>query len=189
MKINLLPLEYRPQPAVKMKRLLILAGSSSMVFLSLLFAGLQFFMFSSTKTELTILEKDLVRTEAPLKRVAVVEERYQHFQKRQTEVVRITNQYQTHLQLLSEISLALSEDLWLNAVKVANDGKINIEGSSLEFSFIGDYLGRLGREESFGNAKLKEVNEIEENGLSYYKFNIDLLSKGGAPENAPKPKV
>ncbi len=188
MKIDLLPLEYRPQPALSIKEILILSGSCTLVFLALLFVGMQFMMLNATKAELNVVKQELKMTEAPMKKVLAAEQRYQQFQKRQTEVTKITNQYQTHLKLLDQIALALSEDLWLNTVKIAQDGMININGSALGFSLIGDYLGRLDKAEALGKAKLKEVNQIEDEGLSYYKFNIDLLNKGGAAD-APQPKA
>jgi Tfp pilus assembly protein PilN len=186
MKINLLPLDYRPRPQVTLLNLIILLSA---VFLVIIISGMaisEFIKFQGLNNETILLQQQLDSSKQALAEFQKFADLKQQIDQKHQEVLRITDLYQPMPKLFRAIAGAIPDNLWLTKFNITADGKISIEGQTISFSLVGDFLNQLNELPIVSSSKLKTItaNDVSDYNTVLYNFAVDLETRKENNNNA-----
>ncbi|HOJ77002.1 MAG TPA: PilN domain-containing protein [Bacillota bacterium] len=185
MRINLLPLEYRPQPLINPMRLVMMIIGSCLFFITILVSLFYYLNIQNSKVLLDGVNKELEILRPSEEKLNRVEQLASRIDKNKNEIEQIKNNYQNYVDNISNVVVSLPEQLWLRKFELNNNGKISIEGSTLDFVIVGHFLNRLEENDLFNKVKLNRIEETrageENNKMVYYNYSIEL-GIGGVKE-------
>ena len=184
MKINLLPQEFRPQPLVSPLRLGIIAGGLVLILAALSGVVWQYLVLKNEERMIANFSVQLNIRKASLEEVKDIEARLNKLKQRQAAIKKIIETYPEYSTLLKRLAGALRNDIWLTSVEASTDGFFTIRGETIFFNFIGDFLKGLSQSETYQLARLINVDEVENDGVTTYSFQIDIKTGEGAPKYA-----
>lgn len=179
MRVNLLPVEYRPQPLFDSKRIFIVALASFLVVCSLGGAFFLFLQAQYARDTLAAVTQQREALETERQKVEAVEKRVTDLQKRLDDVANIKKSYPNYVTYLNTFGNALGAEVWLRNTSFSA-GQVSLEGSSLSFAIIGDLLKNLSQE-NFPAVRLNRIAEQKKEQLTYYDFAVSIrIKEGGA---------
>lgn len=170
MKINLLPIQYRPQPQVTFTNLIILLAGVILI-LGVGFLAVNQFL----RYQWLIAEAERYRTQLDSYQQSLVEfDKFQllkrQIETKQAEVRKITDSYQPFASIFRSVAAAVPENVWLTRVAAAPDGKLTIEGRAMLFSLVGDFQNNLNALPIIQASKVRSFSQSEKQ----YLFNLEL---------------
>lgn len=184
MRINLLPLDYRPQPLLESKRILLITVASFLVCCSL-FGTLYFYIQKSmTESNINNLTQQLNSLQSEKIKIENSEKRFTEIKKRLDEVDSIQKSYPPFILYLNKLANSLAPELWLKSIDFSS-GSIQINGDSLSFSMVGDMLRNLSKQQ-FQSVRLTKVTEGNAESLKFYEFSLEISTQEGGLEYAKK---
>lgn len=184
MKINLLPQEFRPQPLVSPVRLGIIIGGMVLILVALAGVVWQYLVLRNEERMIANYTVQLEIRKAALAEANDIEARLNKLKQRQAAINKIIETYPEYPVLLKTLVGALRNDVWLTSVEATTDGFFKIRGETLFFNFIGDFLKGLSQSETYQSARLINVDEVDNDGVTTYSFQIDIETGEGAPKYA-----
>lgn len=176
MRINLLPPEYRPQPVINPVRLVVMIVGSIVCLASLGFAIYQYSLLHFNRIKLDNVKKELSTYDVYKAQLETIDKLQTQVDTYKKELKQFEDVYQLHLQIINGIAGSLSEQVWINKLKIASDGKIALEGGALDFVLVGHVLEKLNKMKEINLCKLKEIKEVKNETLTTYDFIIEMNS-------------
>ncbi len=170
MKINLLPVQYRPQPQVTFTNLVILLAGVILI-LGVGFLAVNEFLQHQWLTA----ESERYRTQLDSYQQSLVEfDKFQlikrQIETKQAEVRKISDSYQPLALILRAVAAEVPENVWLTRFTVTPDGKLTIEGRAMLFSLVGDFQNNLNDLPIIQASKVRSFSQSEKQ----YLFNLEL---------------
>jgi Tfp pilus assembly protein PilN len=186
MKINLLPLEYRPRPQVTFLNLIILLAGTFLVLGSSYIAVNEYIRFNSLTAEIGQLQQRLDSYQQALLEYQRFEMIKQQIDKKHQEITKITGLYQPLPVILRSLAGAIPESIWLTKLDINPDGKVVMGGQAIIFPLIGDMLNNLNALPTVQSSKLLNISttEVKEYNQIFYNFGLELETRKENNNNA-----
>lgn len=175
MRINLLPEEYRPQPAVRPVRLAIMIVGAVLCFATVVFVAFEMIALQGNKAiyEQTQIERASYDSlKAKLDEIDVLAAKVGVYRQ---ELQQINGEYNDYLPIFSDIGAALPDSIWLTDVGISGKTEVATKGGSLDFALVGNYMDNLLKQASIDACKLERITEVETEGFTFYKFEMTLI--------------
>lgn len=179
MRFNLLPEEYRPQPLLELRRILLLTGLSVFFIGTLVFCLLNYLTMQRLGEQKATIEGQIAVYDSTIAEIEGIEEFIEKVRRWEMEVEEIGGFYQPNQLLLWTLAAFLPEEIWLVEVDISSDQKLIIKGNSMNLRAMGHFLENLNRLDYFQTSFLKEVQEVVHDEASSYQFEIEIETRRG----------
>jgi Tfp pilus assembly protein PilN len=183
MRINLLPEQYRPEPAVNPVRLSIFIVGAVLIFIAGIWTIIQSSKLQSEKQMLATVMQQIDSYQSTIREIESYEAKLKVLKQRLSEINKIKSAYLQYPFVLKKLAGALTEDMWLNSVNMPPLGTITINGKSLLFTNISGLVKNLNETPGLSDVKLSNVSAEdtgEENNLTKtFSFSLKLKTGGG----------
>lgn len=178
MRINLLPAEYRPQPALSLRRLLLFTGL--LVFLggTLAFCGFYYWQVRNLEERYTALEAHIAVYDQAIAEIEEIEAFITQVQRWEREITDINRLYPPGRMFFWSLAAALPEEIWLTEVAVSGE-KLTIRGDALNLTMMGRLLQNINKTPLFSGSFLKEVRESTHGEVRSYQFEVEIETGRG----------
>jgi Tfp pilus assembly protein PilN len=188
MKINLLPLQYRPLTQVTLVNLIMLFAGVFLVIGVCIMGGNEFIKYQSLNTTTTQLQEQLKNYQQSLVEFQKFETLKEQIDKKHQEIDKIAVLYQPMPTVIKAIASAVPDNLWLTKFNIATDGKVTIEGQAMLFSLVGDFLNNLNELPIISSSNLKTITttDVTDYNAVLYKFAFELETRKESNNNAKK---
>jgi Tfp pilus assembly protein PilN len=186
MRINLLPLEYRPHPRVTFLNLIILLAGVFLVLGAGYMAVNEYLRFNSLNAEIGQLQQRLDSYQQSLIEYQRFEVIKQQIDKKHQEIKNITGLYLPLPVILRSVAGAIPENVWLNKLEIKPDGKVIMGGQSIIFPIIGDMLNNINSLSIVQSSRLLNISttEVKEYNEILYNFGLELETRKENNKNA-----
>ncbi|TCL67432.1 Tfp pilus assembly protein PilN [Hydrogenispora ethanolica] len=176
MRIDLLPLEYRPQPPLSTFRLavyilgvlLVLGLASGLVYL--------YFNHLTMAQQLQSTQEQLQMFQGSISAVKQAEQLNREVVEQKAQLEQIKQAYPDLRRILSGLARAVPENCWFTNLSIGSDGGMKLTGNTVSLSILGDLMFHINQLDSVQALKLNSVQQQTENSaaLSIYAFNIEM---------------
>ncbi len=180
MRINLLPEEYRPQPALSLRRLLLLTGLLVFLGATLVFCGYYWWQVRTLEERCAALEAHIAVYDQAIEEIAEIEAFIARVRRWEKEITDIGRLYPPGRRFLWNLAAALPEEIWLTEVRVSGEN-LTIRGDSLNLTMMGRLLQNINKTPLFHGSFLKEVRENTQGEVRSYQFEVEIAT-GRGPE-------
>lgn len=182
MRINLLPLEFRPKPQITFSNLMVLLGGIAVFLGSIGFCGYEYFNYQGSIRELASIEQQIVFLQPQMDEVRKLEQTQAELIKFQQEISKIRGFYQPQLEIFNSLAIVMPGSIWLEELIIDHTGKVNVSGQSLNIPLIGNFLNRINLSEFYQSTSLKEIKLEDNNDYTSYQFNMEMETGRGSLE-------
>lgn len=187
-KVNLLPVrEARRAANLRQQGMMIgiVAGLALLVC-----AWLHISIASAQNAEQT----RIAQARAELKDLEVTRQEVERFRREKEEIekklaviARLEESRQGPVRIMDEIATRIPKRIWLTKMKLQN-GKLELEGVSLDAEIVAAFLASLAESEMFRNVELDETRLAETDGLKLAAFKLHSRYGPEAPAQVAKTK-
>ncbi len=180
MRIDLLPREHRAQPVMNPARItkvivavvLIAAASGGVVY--------EYFQFTTAQSALQQATQQALSYQSLLREVQEAAQKKQQLAEERAKFVKLNSCYAPYPDLLNQLAAATPDKVWLTEAGFpAPGGMIAINGRSLNFSLVGDFLTRLKAAAPFQTVQLSQIRKSVQDKVTCYDFSIQITTGGG----------
>ncbi len=182
MRINLLPLEFRPRQQVTFLNLIILFGCIVLFMASVGFGVYEYFHYQESIKELASIEQQIAFLQPQMDEVRKLEQTQGQLIKLQQEINKIRGFYQPHLQIFNSLATIMPGNIWLEELIIDHTGKVTVTGQSLNIPMIGNYLNKINISEFYQSTSLKEIKMEDDDDFISYQFNLEMVTGRGSLE-------
>jgi Tfp pilus assembly protein PilN len=182
MRINLLPEQYRPEPAVNPLRLSILIVGAVLIFIAGIWLFVQSSQLQTEKQILAGVNQQIDSYQSTIQEIKQYETKLQILKQRLDEIEKIKTAYLQYPSVLKKLAGALTDDMWLSSVNMPPLGTVTINGKSLIFTNISGLVKNLNETSGLSNVKLANVSsdaQGEGDVAELYSFSLKLKTGGG----------
>lgn len=177
-RINLLPYREKQEKAKLMQYLFLsMAVLGLAVILAATFWIQQGHRMATLESQVTATRKELEELKEVVRQTQDYEKRLKLLQKKVDLISTLKASQQGPVHILDEISLKLSEDLWLTSL-VDQDGLTTLQGYSLSHEGIASFMKSLESSRYFSNVELLQSRQENDPsaGEKVLNFTITLKS-------------
>lgn len=171
-RINLLPVELRQDLPVDWQRLLpkvaIIAVVTAVISAYLFFLGFSF----TLKVQEQKLDRQLVTLEPRMKEAREAQHSIAALEKQKMQLEEILRKRTEWSKILWEINDILPQNTWLTSLSVDGEGKLVLQGKSLDLTALGVFVHELNRLPYFTAAKLTQAESGTEGETAVINFQI-----------------
>lgn len=182
MRINLLPLEYRPQKQVSFSNFLILFGCVCFCIVSVGFGAYEYFNYQESIQKLASIEQQITFLQPQMEEVRRLEQAQAELLRLQGEFKKIRGFYQPQLEIFNSIATIMPGNIWLEQLKIDQAGKVTVFGQSLDIPLIGNFLNKINNGEFYQSTSLNEIRMENEEKFISYRFNLEMVTGRGPLE-------
>lgn len=179
MRINLLPVEYRPQPALSLPRVLLITGLSVFLCATLVFCGFNYFQLKNLEEQYDTLVEQIAVYDRAIAEIEEIEAFIARVRRWETEVAEIDRLYHPGRAIFWSLAAALPDEIWLTEVAVSGEEKLTIRGDSLNLTVMGRFLQNINQNPLFQASSLKEVRENIYGEVISYQFEVEIETGRG----------
>ena len=182
MRINLLPEQYRPEPAVNPLRLSMLIVGAVLIFIAGIWLFVQSSQLQMEKQILAGVSQQIDSYQLTIQEIKQYETKLQILKQRLGEIEKIKTAYLQYPSVLKKLAGALTDDMWLSSVNMPPLGMVTINGKSLIFTNISGLVNNLNETSGLSNVKLANVTSDdpgEGDVVKLYSFSLKLKTGGG----------
>ena len=120
---------------------------------------------SEFRKKLTALEKEVKSHSDVRKKLEAFNRQVRRLNDRSTQVQKIIQERTNPASLLEKIARVIPGDLWLTALEIKNDKKINLFGQSTSYKSIGNFITSSNESAFFGRSlNLTDSKTVEDTG-------------------------
>lgn len=174
MRINLLPLEYRPRPLVELRRVFLLTGAIIFLLASLVFLGWNYLTCNSLAERIATLEGQIAVYDPAMAELEGIEAFIEKVRQWEREVEKIGGLYPPHQQFFWSLAATVPQEIWLTEVEITPEDSLTIKGNSLNFRAMGRLLENINGVAFFQSSFLRKVQEITRNEITLYQFEVEI---------------
>lgn len=182
MRINLLPLEFRPKQQVTLLNILILLGGIFVFVASAGFGIYEYFNYRESVEKLASIEQQITFLQPQMDEVRRLEQTQAELLKLQKEIDQIRNFYQPQLEIFNSLAIVMPGNIWLEELIIDHAGKVIVTGQSLNIPSIGNFLNEINIGEFYQSTTLKEIKMEDDDDLASYQFNLEMATGRGSLE-------
>ena len=182
MRINLLPLEFRPKQQVTLLNLIILFGGFVVLIASAGFGVFEYFCYQESRNKLASLEQQITFLQPQMDEVRRLEQIQTELIKFQKEINQIRSFYQPQLEIFNSLAVIMPGDVWLEELTIEHSGNVVVTGQSLNIPSIGNFLNKINIGEFYQSTSLKEIKMEDKDDLISYQFNLKMVTGRGSLE-------
>jgi Tfp pilus assembly protein PilN len=164
MKINLLPKEYRPQPAVSFPRLLFVIIFIVAIFGTGCFLALESLSLNEMDANISKVDQDLNLYGQQYLSVKVIEDQETAITKAKQDIDAVSKPYVPVNQYLGEIVAPLPDKVWLKSLTIDDKG-FSIDGNTDRLRAVAMYMMDLEASPIFSGTNLTTINNSTSKGL------------------------
>jgi Tfp pilus assembly protein PilN len=182
MRINLLPEQYRPEPAVNPLRLSVLIVGAVIIFIGGIWLFVQSSQLQTEKQLLAAVNQQIDTYQSTLQDIKQYETKLQVLKQRLGEIEKIKAAYLQYPFVLKKLAGALTDDMWLSSVNMPPLGTVTINGKSLVFTNISGLVKNLNETAGLSDVKLSSVTSEdsgEGDAVKLYSFSLKVKTGGG----------
>ncbi len=118
---------------------------------------------SEFRKKLTALEKEVKSHSGVRKKLEAFNRQVRRLNERSTQVQKIIQERTNPASLLEKIARVIPGDLWLTALEIKNDNKINLFGQSTSYKSIGNFITSTNESAFFGRSlNLTDSKTVED---------------------------
>ncbi|MGE5604959.1 MAG: PilN domain-containing protein [Bacteroidota bacterium] len=182
MRINLLPLEFRPKQQVTFLNIMILLGGIIVLLASIGFGIYEYFNYQDSIQKLALIEQQITFLQPQMEEVRKLEQTQTELLKLQQEIDKIRSFYQPQLEIFNGLAVFMPGNIWLEELSIDPQGKVVVFGQSLNIPLIGNFLNQINHSEYYQSTSLKEIKLEEDDALISYQFNLEMVTGRGSLE-------
>lgn len=182
MRINLLPLEFRPKQQITFLNILILLGGIVLIIGSVGFGAYEYFNYQESVKELASIEQRIVFLQPQMDEVRHLEQTQTELIRLQQEINQIRGFYQPHLDILNSLATIMPGNVWMEEIIIDHSGKVTVSGRTLDIPLIGNFLDRIKIGEFYQNTTLKQIKLEDEDDVTSYRFDMEMVTGRGSLE-------
>lgn len=182
MRINLLPLEFRPRQQVTLLNLMILFGGIVLFLASAGFGVFEYFNYQESTQKLASVEQQITFLQPQMDEVRRLEQTQAELIKLQREIKQIRGYYQPQLEIFNSLAGIMPGNIWLEELIIDHTGNVAVTGQSLNIPSIGNFLNQINIGEFYQSTSLKEIKKEEDDSFTSYKFNLEMVTGRGSLE-------
>lgn len=182
MRINLLPLEFRPKQQVTFLNLLILLAGILLVIAAVGFGIYEYFNYQESTKNLASIEQQITFLQPQMEEVRYLEQTQAELIQLQQEINQIRGFYQPHLEIFNSLATIMPGNVWMEEIIIDHSGKATVTGRSLDIPLIGNFLNRINIGEFYQNTTLKEIKLEDKDDVTSYQFNLEMVTGKGSLE-------
>ncbi|NLW48893.1 MAG: hypothetical protein GXY86_16385 [Firmicutes bacterium] len=182
MRINLLPLEFRPKQQVTLLNLMILFGGVILLLGSAGFGVFEYFNYQESTRKLASIDQQITFLQPQMDEVRRLEQTQAELIKLQREIEQIRGFYQPQLEIFNSLARIMPGNIWLEELIIDHTGKVVVTGQSLNIPSIGNFLNQINIGEYYQSTSLKEIKKEEDNDFTSYQFNLEMVTGRGSLE-------
>lgn len=176
MRINLLPLEYRPKPLVEPRRVFLITVAIIVLLASLAFFGWNYLTCNALAERITVLEGQIAVYDPALAELEGLEAFIAKVRQWESEMEGIRGLYPQHQQLLWSLATALPPEVWLTEVDITSGEKLTVKGNTMNFRAMGRLLENINGVVSFQSSVIKEIREVKREEVAFYEFELEIVA-------------
>jgi type IV pilus assembly protein PilN len=187
-RINLLPVrEARRKADVRQQLLVLVATAAAALVLSVVTHQFVRGQISSTRSRIESLNQQLAQYKDQQAQVEAFKAKKADIEQKLAVIDRLEKSRSGPVHILDELASRTPERVWLTLLS-ATDGRIELEGMSLDNELVALFLTSLNDSKYFGNVELKktELKIVDSLKLNTFKI-VAQLESPDAP--APPPTV
>jgi Tfp pilus assembly protein PilN len=185
MRINLLPEQYRPEPPINPLRLLMLITCSALLFVGLIWFGVQSVTLGNERQLLANAVQQIASYQPTMAEVTRCEQRLAALRKQLGAVEKIQEAYRRYHRVLRRLAGSLEADMWYDSINMQPTGTFDVKGKSLFFPTIAFLIDNLQSVPDLTEVKLTQVTALEDGaGPGCYSFTFKLKPTGGEASDA-----
>ena len=174
MRINLLPESYRPQPQVRFLNLIILLVGVVAILTVSLFGYLAYKENQSLTAESDKLAMTIQSFQGILAEARQKEALFAEVEKLHEEILKVQVLYQDHADIFRKIANEMPGDIWLSDLKIGSKGSITMNGATLIFPQLSEFLSNINQLNIFKKARFISISQKEGVDNVLYKFLLEL---------------
>jgi Tfp pilus assembly protein PilN len=178
MRINLLPLEYRPKPLVELWRVLLITAAIVVLLASLAFLGWNYYTCNTLAERISVLEGQIAVYDPAMAELEGLEVFIAKVRQWEKEMEGIRSLYPQHQQFLWSLATALPQEVWLTKVEIEPEKKLIVKGNTMNFRAMGQLLENINGVAFFKSSAIKEIKEITSDKIIFYEFEIEIEAGG-----------
>ena len=182
MRINLLPLEFRPKQQVAFLNIMILLGGIFIFVASVGFGVYEYFNYQESIQKLALIEQQIAFLQPQMDEVRKLEQTQGELIKFQGEIHKIKGFYQPQLEIFNSLAIVMPGSIWLEELIIDHSGKVTVSGRSINIPLIGDFLNKINLSEFYQSTSLREIRLEDDDNYSSYQFNMEMLTGRGSLE-------
>lgn len=182
MRINLLPLEFRPKQQVTFSNIMILLGGIFVFIASIGFGVYEYFNYQESIQKLASIEQQILFLQPQMDEVRQLEQTQAELIKFQGEINKIRGFYQPQLEIFNSLALVMPGGIWMEELIIDHSGKVIVSGKSLNIPLIGNFLNKINLSEFYQSTSLKEISMEDNDDYTSYQFNMEMLTGRGSLE-------
>ena len=182
MRINLLPLEFRPKKQVTFLNILVLLGGVFLFIVALGFGVYQYFDYQDSIKKLATIEQQITFLRPQMEEVRRLEGIQAELLKFQREIDQIRGFYQPQLEIFDSLARVMPSNIWLEELIIDHKGEVTVLGQSLDIPLIGNFLNRINLSEFYQSTSLKEIKLEDNDEFISYQFNLKMATGRGSLE-------
>lgn len=182
MRINLLPLEFRPKQQVTFANIMILLGGISVFIASIGFGVYEYFNYRESIKRLASIEQQILFLQPQMDEVRKLEQTQADLIKFREEINKIRGFYQPQLEIFNSLALVMPGGIWMEELIIDHSGKVIVSGKSLNFPLIGNFLNEINLSKFYQSTSLKEISLEDNDDYTSYRFNVEMLTGRGSLE-------
>ncbi len=182
MRINLLPLEFRPKQQVTFLNIMILLGGIVVFLASIGFGVYEYFNYQESIRELASIEQQILFLRPQMDEVRKLEQTQAELIKLKQEISKIKGFYQPQLEIFNSLATVMPGSIWLEELIIDYTGKVAVSGQSLNIPLIGNFLNRINLGEFYQSTSLKEISLEDSDHYNSYRFNMEMVTGRGSLE-------
>jgi len=193
-RINLLPVrEERRKAGARQLALVLLAALLGSTLLSIAFHGMVLHDISSTRAEMQATQQEIDRFGPQLKQVEEFKKTKAAIEQKLAVIEHLHELRSGPVHVLDELALHTPDRIWITKVSM-RDGKITLDGMSLDNELVALFLTQLEESPYFKNVELVETQAKEKDGFKLNAFEVsgvmtspaaEARAAAGAPAEVP----
>lgn len=185
MRIDLLPADHKPQPAVDAKRLGIMTAVAVLCAAAICTMLFFFFAWESSKSNLAQTQSERAMLDAEKAKLDQIDSMLAKIEQVKKELATINSGYNDYLPVFKGVATAMPSQIWLTEMNIKGKSEVTFKGSSLDYAVIGSFMENIEEQEAIGGSRLSKITEVDKNSLLRYDFEMSLTAKE-ANTNASK---
>ncbi len=173
--------QSKPKKSSSLSNILIYICWAVFLLGSLVFVLGEYFDYDLAKGELLSLDNQIAEYRTYLDKEEAAKVRNLEIRQPDLRLAFLTHLYQPWLAVFNDLASVLPEDLWLTGIEGTSQGKLTVNGRSLTYNAVGDYVSNLEGIPLFQIVQLKEVHRVSSK-IPDYTFTIEIEAGGNGLE-------
>lgn len=188
MRINLLPVQYRPEPLINPLRLTVMLVCGFLTFGTAIWLLILTMQLGTEKQRIATVEQQINNYKGTVQQIDQYEKRLASLKQRLAQVEKIKAAYFQYPFVLKRVAGSLKDEMWVDSIDMTALDSFQINGKSLIFPNIGGLLKNLQKLPDLHDVKLTQLAAADTADLEVYNFAIKLKPGGGGLANAQAQK-